>query len=219
MNKFKLLFLYLMIGYSLLLMSCSDHKQTPQIKKSTTKKLKTALKTDTVLIVTMGFTDNELLTIVGKKITSFYHLPVKYQESYLPQFAYYKPGKRYRADSLLIYLKGFNNGKYRFIAGLTSKDISSTKGDIQDWGICGLANLDGSSCVTSTYRLKRGAKSKAHLIERVEKVILHEIGHNHGLQHCTTPDPCFMKSANGKVSSIDYEPMDICKSCREKMKK
>ena len=45
----------------------------------------------------------------------------------------------------------------------------------------------------------------------MEKVVLHELGHNYGLPHCTSPYPCFMKAANGKISEVDEEPMDMCK--------
>jgi archaemetzincin len=54
------------------------------------------------------------------------------------------------------------------------------------------------------------------LTERIQKVILHEIGHNHGLNHCTSPGQCFMKAANRKISEVDNEPMEMCRLCRQK---
>ena len=65
--------------------------------------------------------------------------------------------------------------------------------------------------------MKKGV-SKFQLLERLEKVILHEIGHNYGLNHCTSPYPCFMKDANGKIKQVDSEPMDMCVECKKKIK-
>ncbi len=51
----------------------------------------------------------------------------------LPAAAYYAPRGRYRADSLLQYLKRYGSGD-TVIIGLTNKDISTTKGNVADWG-------------------------------------------------------------------------------------
>lgn len=171
---------------------------------------------DTILLVLLSFHDN-LEKPISNKITSFYHIPVKTIMKPLPASAYYAPRGRYRADSLINYLDRVNAGRYRFVAGLTSVDISCTSNGIKDWGVFGLGSLSAKGCITSSFRLKRNA-STALLTERIQKVILHEIGHNHGLPHCRTSDPCFMKDAEGKVSTVDGEPMDVCKKCRRKMK-
>ena len=143
-------------------------------------------------------------------------MPVEYVIKGLPAFAYFKERNRYKADSIINYLETLNSGQYRFVAGLTSKDISTTNGHNPDWGIFGLGSLTGRGCITSTYRLKRNA-SLSLLTDRLQKVILHEIGHNYGLPHCTTPYPCFMKAANGKISEVDSEPLDMCKVCRHRI--
>ena len=171
---------------------------------------------DTVLLVSMAFGETNLQSILGDRIASFYHLQVKYINAPLPDFSYYRERNRYRADSLLKYLSAFNNAStYKFVCGLTSKDISATNGNIADWGVCGLGALDGSACVISSFRLKWHQVTHS-LTERLQKVILHELGHNYGLQHCTSSYPCLMKAAKGKVSEIDGEPMDMCKVCRSK---
>lgn len=170
-------------------------------------------KADTILIITMNFKEKDLLLSIGNKITSFYNIPVKYKESHLPQFAYYSSRNRFKADSLIKYVKYLNNGKYKFVVGLTSSDIATTN----DWGVFGLASLDASGCISSTFRLKKGVTNEK-LRERIQKIVLHEIGHNCGLYHCTTPYPCFMKAAKGKISVVDLEPMDVCSSCRNKLR-
>lgn len=171
---------------------------------------------DTILIVSMNLKEQYLLPIIGSKVKEFYHLPVKYEQYHLPKFAYYSPRKRFKADSLITYLQYRNNGRYRFVAGLTSADISTTLHDKADFGIFGLGTSNNKGCITSTFRLKKGA-TQQKLIDRVEKVVLHEVGHNNGLKHCTTPYPCFMKDANKKIQTVDAEPKDLCKPCKRKV--
>ena len=184
-------------------------------KKSSIEKRK--IIADTILLVAMSFDETFLIDPIRNKISSFYQIPVKFIVSQLPAHAFFKQRNRYRADSLLNYLHILNNGRYRFVAGITSRDISCTNGPYPDWGIFGLGSLSGKGCVTSSFRLKRNA-SRALLTERIQKVILHEIGHNCKLDHCTSPYPCFMKAADGKISQVDSEPMDMCKLCRQKAK-
>lgn len=54
----------------------------------------------------------------------------------LPSMAYYPVRDRYQADSILRYL-GRSGTTDTVMIGLTNKDISTTKGQIRDWGIGG----------------------------------------------------------------------------------
>ena len=189
----------------------NSSKKIPFISKK-----EISYKSDTILILNLEFKETKLLKPIMEKVTSFYHLPVVLKSAKLPQYAYYKPRNRYRADSILNFLERYNKKHYRFIAALTSKDISHTNGKIKDYGIFGLGSLNNKGCISSSFRLKKDV-SEAKLLERLQKVILHEIGHNHGLPHCNSTYPCFMKAAQGKISTVDNGPMDICKVCREKI--
>lgn len=127
----------------------------------------------------------------------------------LPASAYYNERHRYRADSLILIQKRIANGKYTLL-GLTSKDISTTKGKVNDFGIMGLGFCPGTACVVSTYRLR--GKNR---MEKFRKVTLHELAHTEGLPHC--PDPhCYMRDAKGK----DYleEEKDFCNKCKNQLK-
>lgn len=73
----------------------------------------------------------------------------------LPQSAFYKPRNRYRAEKLLEFLDSLNDGSHYRVVGFTKKDISTTKGEYDDWGIFGLGNISGYACETSTFRLKK----------------------------------------------------------------
>lgn len=83
----------------------------------------------------------------------------------LPKEAYYKPRNRYRADKLIRILRSEAPNGYDKIIGLTNRDISTTKGKYEDWGILGLGFKPGKSCVVSTFRLKKDV-SQEKILER-----------------------------------------------------
>jgi archaemetzincin len=60
----------------------------------------------------------------------------------LPQKTWNSARKRYRADSLINYLKSICPPD-AVILGLTNKDISTTKGKVADWGVMGLGFCPG----------------------------------------------------------------------------
>jgi len=123
----------------------------------------------------------------------------------LPSSAYYLAKKRFRADSIIAKKKRICENKYTLL-GLTSKDISTTKGKTKDFGIMGLGYCPGYSCVVSGYRLKGNNR-----MEKFRKVTLHELAHTEGLPHCPNPH-CYMRDAKGK----DHlnEETDFCKTCK-----
>lgn len=134
----------------------------------------------------------------------------------LPGTAFYLPRNRYRADSILNYLE--QNFETEKVIGLTNKDISTSLGKHNDWGIMGLARLNSKPCVVSTFRTFRNAKNEKHRSERLRKVVFHEFGHTLGLRHCDQNEQCIMRDANGKVSTVD-QVQDFCKSCKAKISK
>lgn len=127
----------------------------------------------------------------------------------LPVSAYYEPNKRYRADVIINYLDHSGSAD-TVIIGLTTRDMSTTKGNIADWGIMGLGFTPGNACVVSTFRL-----AKAKLSRQFYKVAIHELGHTAGLPHCSDPS-CLMCDARG-ANHLDREK-GFCPSCRAFLK-
>ncbi len=131
---------------------------------------------------------------------------------------------RYRADSIIHHLKKIQPDSIDYTIGVTLKDISCTKkenGEIKkptfkyaDWGICGLGFLNGPTCVISTFRIKH--KDKSIFYSRLQKISVHEIGHNAGLPHCSNEN-CVMRDAAESVSTIDNVKSYYCLNCKKKL--
>lgn len=129
---------------------------------------------------------------------------------------------RYRADSIIYTLKKTKADSIDFILALTNVDISCTKKDKEgnvkkplykynDWGVLGLGFRPGVSCVVSSFRVKGVSKNKQ--IERLQKICLHELGHNLGLHHCKSSKKCVMRDAAESVKTVDLVEMALCEEC------
>lgn len=123
----------------------------------------------------------------------------------LPQTAFYPPRNRYRADSLISFL-GRQSPEGIVTLGLTHRDISTTKGQVADWGVMGLGFCPGNACVASSFRV-----SKTYKMEQLFKVAIHEMGHTQGLPHCPEQS-CFMRDAEG--GNPTDEEKEFCPKCK-----
>jgi archaemetzincin len=180
-----------------LALSCSEKKSAVKEKVE-----KTA-----VTILIQPFTDikQETVAKVAGGIKKIYPNVKVLDAIDFPENTYYKERNRYRADSIIKFLS--SKTKEGFVTiGLTSKDISATRGKIKDFGIMGLGYRSGKACVASKFRL-----SKENSDEQFYKIAIHELGHTQGLSHC--PEKmCFMRDAEGKNPT--NEETDFCKKCK-----
>ncbi|MBN1771154.1 MAG: hypothetical protein JXB32_07840 [Deltaproteobacteria bacterium] len=168
-----------------------------------------------VAVQPLGPVPDEELQAVADALRELYGFETRILEQLdLPEEAWYEPRRRYRAERLLDFLAGRLPEGCDRIVGLTVKDISTTKGEIEDWGILGLAELPGTACVLSTFRCRRRVRD-VPAVERLRRVAVHEVGHTLGLPHCPTYG-CFMEDAGGKAETIDRETF-LCDVCRERL--
>lgn len=172
-----------------------------------------------VALMPIGEVKDETIEVAMKSIESAYGWRVDLMEPReLPEKAYYKPRKRYRAEKLLDWLIERKPREADKIMGLTEVDISTTKGKHEDWGICGLALLDGEAAVVSTFRIKRklgkvkGQERHEKYLARLTDLTAHEFGHNLGLEHCPT-EGCIMEDAKGTVTTFNRSTGELCDDC------
>jgi len=189
--------LFYFIILLLLTLSCSEKKS--MVKEKAEKQ--------GIVILIQPFKDiqPEAVAKVAEGIKKIYPKVKVLDAIDFPENTYYKERNRYRADSIIKFLS--NKTKEGFITiGLTSKDISATRGKIKDFGIMGLGYRPGKACVASKFRL-----SKENSDEQFYKIAIHELGHTQGLPHC--PEKmCFMRDAEGKNPT--NEETDFCKKCK-----
>jgi archaemetzincin len=132
----------------------------------------------------------------------------------LSESAWYEPRHRWRAERLLPFLEELMPEGTQRILGITVEDISTTKGEHEDWGILGLGTIGGPSAVISSFRCRRHV-AEVSVLERIRRVAIHEIGHTLGLEHCPTTG-CFLEDAAGTVATVDGETF-LCEVCRERL--
>ncbi len=182
-----------------------------------------------IAIQPLGSIDSAHVYSVERALEAYYGFEVDvlpYRP--MPEHAFTEIRKpRYRADTLIAWLRDELPDGYNHVLGLTDKDISITKykdreaGIIKDpewkykdFGIFGLGFRPGKSCVVSTYRLKKGRKGKKLFPERLRKIACHEIGHNLGLRHCPNEN-CFMRDAAESIKTIDAVDENLCADCKK----
>ncbi len=207
--QYSLKTVYLIFALITILISCeSPDKQSLDTKTQKTPPLVSAnTKKESRTILIQPFSDLPIskADYVLENLRKIYPNTKLLQAISLPSKTFYKPRNRYRADSLIHWLKGRISDK-QVVVGITSKDISTTKGDNPDHGVMGLGFLDGPSCMVSIFRLKKGSD------DQLFKTVVHELGHNFALDHCPIKT-CFMRDAKGR-NPIDEE-IEFCPSCKK----
>jgi archaemetzincin len=87
--------------------------------------------------------------------------------------------------------------------------------------VFGEAQLNGNIAIVSTHRLSNqfyGLQRDDNLmIERLEKELVHELGHTFGLYHCHQFE-CVMRSST-YVEEIDLKRVTLCMECAASLKK
>ena len=166
-------------------------------------------KPKTIYIQPLGGVNQEYIDYIKSSVKNFYGYDCVIK-SKLNLTTDILAGSRTRYEAGKI-LKKYNSKENVLL--ITEKDIAHRKSnDFPEWGVFGLGFRPGTTCVISTFRLKKKV-SKAKFLDRLKKVALHEIGHNLGLEHCTNNKECLMNDAGGTVKQVDREKVWFCSKC------
>ena len=167
----------------------------------------------TIKIQPLGDVSPQYINLVKKSVKTFYgYNCVVLPKKTITNSMLSKITKRVDANKALRSNLSFDN-----LLLLTEKDICYYKDKNRpEYGIFGLGLNPGRTCIISTFRLKRDV-TKQKTLERLEKVALHEIGHNLGLEHCKNDKKCMMNDAKGTIKQVDAEKVWLCDKCKNQI--
>lgn len=207
----------LFLGILLFLVAC-DSINGPKIDKN--KGLVIALQP-------LQFEEREIIDSITHYINTFYSAQVVvFKNKTIPdEFIDRTKGLRYSASSIISHLRKSKPDSVSLVVGITGNDIYITKRDKKGnikkpeykyavWGIFGLGYMPGESCVVSIHRLRHENEQKMY--KRIHNVVLHEVGHNLGLDHCPN-NQCIMTDANETIATIDNGGEVLCEKCKHQL--
>lgn len=174
-----------------------------------------------LLLVPLGDPSKDLVQQTARSIRATFRFRVEVAEPMeLPADAWYAPRKRWRAEKILDALDRIDRDDVSRIAAITEAPISTTKGEIYDWGIAGLGSMGGKSSVFTSYLFrKHKTKQRAKYLREMEGLVLHEIGHTLGLPHCPR-EICLMADAKGNaIKAAELSNGEFCEACAAKIRR
>ena len=182
----------------------------------TSKARKTDVKEIIYVVPTLQFPP-DLVVKMQREIEGFYQVKTKILPSTsFPKKCMSPIQGRYNANKILDFIQQKYGAKKAKVLILTNLDICTDRklnGKIYpNYRIFGLGLRPGNACVVSSSRFGNNKLQK-----KLAYVVLHELGHNYGLEHCFTPH-CMMKDAQGKGANIENEPKAFCSKCKKGLK-
>jgi archaemetzincin len=172
-----------------------------------------------ILLVPLGKPARSLVGSVRDALVQMYAHDVSTRARVaLPREAWYRPRRRWRAEKLLHFLERFASPGTR-VLGITDAPISTTKGKVHDWGIAGLGTLDGKSAVLTSHLFRRFKRRPKTYRKFVDNLVLHEVGHMLGVDHCGD-ERCIMADAKGNAVRAALRSTNrFCASCRARLQR
>lgn len=131
-----------------------------------------------------------------------------------PEYALIPARGQYDAGPILLALAGEGSG-LPLRLGLTRRDLCLPFLSY----VFGEAQLEGRAAVVSLHRLQEPAPgeraSRSVMLERLAKMVLHEMAHVLGLVHCRAPG-CLMNFSQG-LAALDRLDLRFCVACQSRL--
>ena len=140
-------------------------------------------------------------------------------EAYDPDFnadvAFSDSRHQYNSTTLLAQLVSGSPSPASKVIGITNVDLYIPVLTF----VFGEAQLGGTAAIASSHRLRNAfygmPEDRELLLERLEKEVVHELGHTYNLIHCQDFN-CVMYSSSS-VGEIDVKGVDFCTECRRRL--
>lgn len=162
----------------------------------------------------VGDFDKQLAKLLSLEIEKYYGFETIIDQPIMISDSLFVPGRaRYDASRVIE-----THSKKNYTILLTKTDLAYDldRDGYSEWGIFGIGDFPGKTCIVSTYRLGQKRVSKDKFQKRFIATCLHEIGHNLGLDHCLTKG-CLMEAAGGKMSVVDNSSAVLCDNCKSQL--
>jgi archaemetzincin len=154
------------------------------------------------------------LHFIGRRVESIFGVPVLLGSMPLDLNLAYDPLRK-QTNSTVLLAQVVSGSK-----GLSGKRIAVVDVDLFIpilTFVFGEAQLNGTTAVVSTHRLADHyyglPRNDALMAVRLEKEVVHELGHTFGLYHCRYFE-CVMRSSSS-VEQIDLKSVHPCPACRD----
>ena len=166
----------------------------------------------TVYLTPISFSENQILIKLASPIKKQFRYDLRIVDAEIVLDDFFNADRRqYSANEILEKLKGEYPDNKSIIVGVTELDIYIPVLTF----IFGQAYLNGRAAIVSTYRLRNeyyGMIPNSDIfLQRLEKLVVHELGHSFGLIHCNNPN-CVMISST-YVEEIDQKSANLCDYC------
>ena len=168
-----------------------------------------------VYLVPLGEVRDDYLRILAESIEEQFGLSVTItRNNGLPHYALDPVRQQYNSNLIIKRLLDESSPDAFKVLGVTDVDLFNPIFSF----VFGEAQFNGKCAVVSSYRLRGNPEHTLlpgcpPLLNRLEKEVVHELGHTFGLRHCSDPD-CVMKYSVG-LACADRKFSFFCPACRE----
>lgn len=165
-----------------------------------------------ILIAPVGDFDPQLLAALGREIERVFGIPARLGPLLSDlSFAHDAGREQYHSTAILRRLAAASPAGALKILALADVDLFIPILT----HVYGEAQLGGTACIVSTYRLTAAPgilRFTEMAVGRVTKEAIHELGHTFNLRHC--PDAACVMHYCRSEADVDRKSSDLCRYCR-----